>query len=107
MGDDTPGPTALFQRTFLFGPKCTGGLPPPTPEEFGPLNWGHQASPPFSAPKDLDRVTVASRMIQVVGLTNHFVLWRKTIPKSFITPALDRSTLVARQAGSQPPSKAT
>src|SRR4029434_10424074 len=85
MGDDNPDPTALFQSTFLSGPKCTGGLPSPIPDEFGPLNCGHQASPPFSAPIDLDRVTVASRIVHVIGLTNNFAFWRKAIRKSFMT----------------------
>src|SRR4029077_12974412 len=59
MGDDSPDPTAVFQRTFWFGPNSTGGWPSPIPEEFGPLNCGHSA-----APAKLDRTTVASRLIQ-------------------------------------------
>ena len=38
MGDESPGPTAVFQTTFWSGPNVTGGLPSPSPEEFGPLN---------------------------------------------------------------------
>src|SRR5882757_8864919 len=65
IGDDSPAPTAAFHRTFWSGPKCTGGLPSPMPEEFGPLNWGHHTLPPFSAaPAKLDRTTVARRAIQ-------------------------------------------
>src|SRR4029077_15676469 len=59
MGDDSPDPTAVFQRTFWLGPNSTGGLPSPIPEEFGPLNCGHSA-----APAKLDRATVARRVIQ-------------------------------------------
>src|SRR5207245_1217514 len=61
MGDDSPDPTAVFQRTFWLGPNSTGGLPSPIPEEFGPLNCGH--SP---APAKLDRTAVARRVIQEV-----------------------------------------
>src|SRR5438876_12142097 len=64
MGDDSPDPTAAFQRTFWPGPKCTGGRPSPTPEEFGPLNWGHHTLPLFSvAPAKLDRTTVTRRVL--------------------------------------------
>src|SRR6266700_3275899 len=67
MGDESPDPTAAFHRTFWPGPKWTGGLPPPSPEEFGPLNWGHHTSPPFpAAPAGLDRTTVTRRVIQGV-----------------------------------------
>src|SRR6266851_1133990 len=59
MGDDSPDPTAVFQRTFSLGPNSTGGLPSPIPEEFGPLNCGHSA-----APAKLDRTMVARRVIQ-------------------------------------------
>src|SRR5437660_7237861 len=59
MGDDSPAPTAAFQRTFWLGPNSTGGLPSPIPEEFGPLNCGHSA-----APAKFDRTTVATAMIQ-------------------------------------------
>src|SRR5580704_8031415 len=59
MGDDSPAPTAVFQRTFWLGPNSTGGLPSPIPEEFGPLNCGHSAAPP-----KLDRTTVATTVIQ-------------------------------------------
>src|SRR6266849_3729148 len=59
MGDDSPDPTTVFQRTFWLGPNSTGGLPSPIPDEFGPLNCGH--SP---APAKLDRTTVATTMIQ-------------------------------------------
>src|ERR1700730_6067034 len=59
MGDDSPDPTAVFQRTFWLGPNATGGLPSPIPDEFGPLNCAH--SP---APAKLDRTTVATPMIQ-------------------------------------------
>src|ERR1700694_3112534 len=61
MGDDSPAPTGVFQRTFWLGPNSTGGLPSPIPEEFGPLNCGHSASP-----AKLDRTTVATRMIPEV-----------------------------------------
>src|SRR5215471_17147382 len=57
-GDDSPDPTAVFQRTFWLGPNSTGGLPSPIPEEFGPLNCDHSA-----APAKLDRTTVGSRVI--------------------------------------------
>src|SRR6267378_7274764 len=59
IGDDSPDPTAVFQRTFWLGPNSTGGLPSPIPEEFGPLNCGHSA-----APAKFDRTTVAATMIQ-------------------------------------------
>src|SRR6267142_4904566 len=59
MGDESPDPTAVFQRTFWLGPNSTGGLPSPIPEEFGPLNCGHSA-----APAKLDRTKVATTMIQ-------------------------------------------
>src|SRR5437899_528292 len=59
MGDDSPDPTAVFQRTFWLGPNSTGGLPSPIPDEFGPLNCGHSA-----APAKLDRTTVARTVIQ-------------------------------------------
>src|ERR1700730_14716905 len=59
MGEDSPDPTAVFQRTFWLGPNSTGGLPSPIPEEFGPLNCGHSA-----APAKLDRTKVAITMIQ-------------------------------------------
>src|SRR5579864_8545309 len=59
MGDDSPDPTAVFQRTFWLGPNSTGGLPSPIPEEFGPLNCGQSA-----APAKLDRTTVAVSIIQ-------------------------------------------
>src|SRR5437879_8804125 len=59
MGDDSPDPTAVFQRTFWLGPNSTGGLPSPIPEEFGPLNCGHSA-----APAKLDRTAIATTMIQ-------------------------------------------
>jgi hypothetical protein len=59
MGDDSPDPTAVFQRTFWLGPNSTGGSPSPIPEEFGPLNCGHSAPP-----AKLDRMTVARRVIQ-------------------------------------------
>ena len=59
MGDDSPDPTAVFQRTFWLGPNATGVLPSPIPEEFGPLNCGHSA-----APAKLVRTTVARRVIQ-------------------------------------------
>src|SRR5262249_60704145 len=65
MGDDSPGPKAVFQRTLWSGPKLTGGLPSPSPEECGPRNCGHHALPPFCvAPAKLDRMTVASRVIK-------------------------------------------
>src|ERR1700720_3537018 len=59
IGEDSPDPTAVFQRTFWLGPNSTGGLPSPIPEEFGPLNCRHSA-----APVKLDRMTVARTMIQ-------------------------------------------
>src|SRR5258707_10625777 len=59
MGDDSPDPTAVFQRTFWFGPNSTGGLPSPIPEEFGPLNCGQSA-----APAKFERTTVAIITIQ-------------------------------------------
>src|SRR5579872_4866669 len=59
MGDDSPDPTAVFQRTFWLGPNSTGGLPSPIPEEFGPLNCGHSA-----APARLVRTAIAATMIQ-------------------------------------------
>src|SRR5260221_14029944 len=59
IGDDSPDPTAIFQRTFWLGPNSTGGLPSPMPEEFGPLNCGHSA-----ALAKFDRTTVAATMIQ-------------------------------------------
>src|SRR4029077_20554294 len=59
MGDDSPDPTAVFQRKFLLGPNSTGGLPSPIPEEFGPLNCGHSA-----APAKLDRTMVARTVVQ-------------------------------------------
>src|SRR4029077_1700099 len=64
MGDDSPDPTAVFQRTFWAGPNSTGGLPSPIPEEFGPLNCGHSA-----APAKLDRTTVAATRIEEVRIT--------------------------------------
>src|ERR1700730_2086015 len=64
MGDESPDPTAVFQRTFRLGPNSTGGLPSPIPEEFGPLNCGQSA-----APANLDRTTVATTMIQEVRVT--------------------------------------
>src|SRR5881396_2129803 len=64
MGDESPEPIAVFHRTFWPGPKWTGGLPPPSPEEFGPLNWGHHASPPFSAARgELERTSITRRII--------------------------------------------
>src|SRR6266403_903891 len=63
MGDDSPDPTAVFQRAFWLGPNSTGGLPSPIPEEFGPLNCGHSA-----APAELDKTTVATRMITELRL---------------------------------------
>src|ERR1700730_12496651 len=59
MGDDSPDPTAVFQRTFWLGPNSTGGLPSPIPEELGPLNCGHSAPP-----AKFDRTTFATIMIQ-------------------------------------------
>src|SRR5258705_7832838 len=59
MGDDSPDPTAVFQRTFCLGSNSTGGLPSPIPEEFGPLNCGHSA-----APEKFDRMTAATTTIQ-------------------------------------------
>ena len=59
MGDDSPDPTAVFQRTLWLRSNSMGGLPSPIPEEFGPLNCGHSA-----APAKLDRTTVARRVIQ-------------------------------------------
>src|SRR4051812_36775188 len=59
IGDDSPAPTAVFQRTFWLGPNSTGVLPAPIPEEFGPLNCGHS-----SAPARLDRPKVATKMTQ-------------------------------------------
>src|ERR1700687_2099967 len=59
MGDDSPAPTGVFQRTFWLGPNSTGGLPSPIPEEFGPLNCGQSA-----APAKVDRTKVATTMIQ-------------------------------------------
>src|SRR5882672_928900 len=59
IGDDSPDPTVVFQRTFWLGPNSTGGLPSPIPEEFGPLNCGHSA-----APAKFVRTTVAATMIQ-------------------------------------------
>src|SRR6185436_501736 len=44
MGDDSPDPTAAFQRRFWLGPNSTGGLPSPIPEELGPLNCGQSAA---------------------------------------------------------------
>src|SRR2546423_113583 len=58
-GDDSPDPTAVFQRTFWLGPNSTGGLPSPIPEEFGPLNCGHSA-----APAKFEKITVATTLIQ-------------------------------------------
>src|SRR6476660_3844074 len=45
MGDESPDPTAVFQRTFWLGPNSTGGLPSPIPEALGPLNCGQSAAP--------------------------------------------------------------
>src|SRR5262249_11030535 len=60
MGDDRPAPTAVFHRTFWSGPKWTGGLPSPSPEEFSPLNGGDHTLTVFSvAPAKLDRMMVA------------------------------------------------
>src|SRR6266849_2609592 len=59
MGDDSPDPTAVFQRTLWLRSNSMGGLPSPIPEEFGPLNCGHSA-----APAKLNRTTVARRVIQ-------------------------------------------
>src|ERR1700730_11571908 len=59
MGEDSPDPTAVFQRTFWLGPNSTGGLPSPIPEEFGPLNCGHSA-----APAKLDTTMVATARLQ-------------------------------------------
>src|SRR5580700_192797 len=61
MGDDSPEPTAVFQRTFWLGPNSAGGLPSPIPEEFGPRNCGHSAALAM-----LDKTTVANAMIQEV-----------------------------------------
>src|SRR5436853_518682 len=69
MGEDSPAPTAVFQRTFWLGPNSTGGLPSPIPEEFGPLNCGHSA-----APAKLDRTTVATTMIP--GVMTIYPPWR-------------------------------
>src|SRR5712691_4911957 len=69
MGDDSPAPTAVFQRTFWLGPNSTGGLPSPIPEEFGPLNCGHSA-----APAKLDRTTVATTMITVLRVMTIYPL---------------------------------
>src|ERR1700687_2754411 len=68
MGDDSPAPTAVFQRTFWLGPNSTGGLPSPIPEEFGPRNCGHSA-----APAKLDRTKVAGTMIQQARVMTAFV----------------------------------
>jgi hypothetical protein len=64
-GDDSPGPTAVFQRTFWLGPKLTGGLPSPIPEEFGPLNCGHHTLPLFcAAPAKLEKANTARIVVQ-------------------------------------------
>src|SRR3954452_4236313 len=59
MGDYSPQPTAVFQRTLWLGSNSPGGLPSPIPEEFGPLNCGHSA-----APAKLDRTAVATTVIR-------------------------------------------
>src|ERR1700688_5199816 len=69
MGDDSPDPTAVFQRTFWLGPNSTGGLPSPIPEEFGPLNCRHSAPP-----AKLDSAPVARRVIQEARLIIKFRL---------------------------------
>src|SRR6266853_5462277 len=71
MGDDSPAPTAVFQRTFWLGPNSTGGLPSPIPEEFGPLNCGHSA-----APAKLDSTKVAATVIQKARVMTISPLWR-------------------------------
>jgi hypothetical protein len=63
MGEESSDPTAVFQRTFWFGPNSTGGLRSPIPEEFGPLNWGHSI-----APAKLDKTTVVTTRIQEAGV---------------------------------------
>jgi hypothetical protein len=71
MGEDDPDPTGVFHWTFWPGPKRTGGLPPPSPEEFSPLNWGHHSSPPLSAaPAELERATMTRKMIHVGFILN-------------------------------------
>src|SRR5438034_6382030 len=74
MGDDSPDPTGVFQRTFWLGPNSTGGLPSPIPEEFGPLNCGHSA-----APAKLARATVAATLIQEARVMT-INLWGTLIP---------------------------
>lgn len=63
QGDDNPDPTTAFQTTFWFVPKCTGDLPSPTPEELGPLNWGHHRLRPLSAASAKLDKTIASRRV--------------------------------------------
>src|SRR5688500_5764088 len=44
IGDEWPGGSAVFQRTFLSGPICVGNLPAPTATpELGPRNCDHSA----------------------------------------------------------------
>src|SRR5579864_4022276 len=65
LGDDSPDATAVFQRTLWLGLKWTGGLPAPSPEEFGPRNWGHHALPAVCPkPAMLDRTKVDKRAIE-------------------------------------------
>src|SRR5688572_18089488 len=45
-----------------------GGLPPPSPEEFGPLNCGHHISPSFSAARgEFGRTPTTRTIIHAVG----------------------------------------
>src|SRR6266481_4098193 len=78
MGDDSPDPTAVFQRTFWLGPNSTGGLPSPIPEEFAPLNCGHSA-----ALAKLDRTKVAATMIQGARFMTIYPLGRLV---AFVSP---------------------
>src|SRR5438128_2585703 len=65
MGDERPDPTAVFQRTFLPGPNSTGGLPSPSPEEFGPRNAGHASFASSAAPAKVEKAAITRQTIQV------------------------------------------
>src|SRR5437879_10627045 len=89
MGDDSPDPTAVFQRTFWLGPNSTGGLPSPIPEEFGPLNCGHSA-----APAKFDRTTVAATMIQEARVMR--------LPSEELSPGAIHCAYCQRPRGAEP-----
>jgi hypothetical protein len=61
IGDEKPGGTLIFQRTFLSGPISVGGFSfSAMAEPPGPRNWGHAGSaaevePAASAHSDAHR----------------------------------------------------